>query len=437
MAGKRSAFLSLWLGLGSVIAQNCPNPNALNPPSCPPNCTPLTVDGGGNATIPNGQTRCIPQGVTLNANNLNIGNNSTLLICGQLNLNGWFNLNNNATVTVSSTGVVNAQGANINSNSDFYNYGTVHFSSSLSLNGNNSRFYNIGTGAVLRVGGWITVNSSNGFVNYGGVVQASNLTINGGGSVCMANGACFSVSQFTSNGNNQINVVGTNPVVVHFTGSSTINGGNVTSSSNLYVCQAPGATQNGSGSWGGGQVIPNCTGGCSPLAFVQLSVKSYATHTSAVVEWETEGAAHEIAFYVVELVEGENRTELARTTASQASIPYAILPLADRWTFRIAAYNSEGRFLGEGRTYLAAPAKASLVIYPTIFSHELSCRSDGVYTLQLMNTAGQIIGTLQTHPGEVVWHALEEGIPLASLPPGIYVLRSESLPYSIKLYKQP
>ncbi|MCX8113271.1 MAG: hypothetical protein N3E49_08805 [Bacteroidia bacterium] len=405
------------------------------PPSCS-NCTPLIVQNG-NATVPNGETRCVPSDMSLTITNLNIGNNANLLICGQLHLNGWVNLNNHTQVWVTPSGTLNAQGANINSHTIFYNYGMVNLSNSLNLNGNNSRFYNIGSGAQLNVGGAIHVNSSNGLLNYGGMVTTPNLTLNGNGSVCAANGACFSTANFTSNGNNTINVVGNNPVALHFTHTSTINGGSVTSSTNLYVCQGPGAQQNGSGSWGAAQVVSNCASGCGVLSYKILTVRTSMAGTSVHVEWGMEGhTLNPIASYAVSVFDGADWTEIGRTATSSFWIPIESLPRSIEWIIQVEGYGSDGTLLAVGQARVARETKRRFLVYPTTFSRELRYESEGTHELYLISITGQRVARLRAQAGSGLWRLDEEGFDLAELPAGIYILSGEGIP-PIRLWKQP
>jgi hypothetical protein len=73
--------------------------------------------------------------------------------------------------------------------------------SHLQLNGANSLFWNIGPSGTLTVGGNINVNASASFINDGTTIQATSLTLNGNATVCMRNGACFSLTHLTANGN--------------------------------------------------------------------------------------------------------------------------------------------------------------------------------------------------------------------------------------------
>ncbi|MCS7297599.1 MAG: hypothetical protein RMK19_00035 [Bacteroidia bacterium] len=428
----------LLLGLGALRAQNCPNPPTLPPPPACTSCTPLTVDPHGNASVPNNQSRCVPSHISLSVNNLSIGNNATLIVCGQLALNGWLNLNNGASVWVGSSGTFSGHGANINTHSAFYNYGVVNLSGSLNLNGAHSQFYNIGTGAQLNVGGDITVNSSDGLINYGGQIHATHLRINGSGSICVANGACFSGANFTSNGNSTITVVGSTPAAIHFTSNSTINGGSVTSSSNLYVCQAPGATQSGSGTWGTAQITTNCTGGCGVLAYGILRIKAHIATSSLSLRWEVEGSSSwEIKTCSILIEQKGSWVEVGRTTASTYTIELKDLPQGDEWTFQVRGYGADGMLLVLGQTRVSQRREDnSFMVYPTIFSHELRYRSEGEYNLFLFNAMGQMVGRYKVQRGAGVWHSDEDGTSLASLPAGMYILCGEGVA-PVRLWKQP
>lgn len=430
------APLSLLLGWYLLFGQ-CPDPSTLpSAPTCE-NCKPLEVDVGGNASIPRGQTRCVRASTALRVNSLNFGNNSHLIVCGELALNGWANLNNGDAIYVAASGRFIAQGANINAGSAFYNYGMTELSGSLNLNGASSRFLNLGGSAHLRVGGDISVNSSDGLINYGGRIEANHLRINGSGSICASGGACFSMPYLTSNGNNKINVVGTQPVVVHYTGQATLNGGSLTNSSQLMVCQAPNSTFSGSGSWGQAQVVPQCNQGCGILPFMRLTGEGKLQNEGIFLRWQLEGKLPEgeIVFQI-SLWQSETLHFLQRTSQTLWEIPLQNLPKQEKWIFYIEAFTERSTKVAEGSIQVVNVSQVPLRVYPTAFREALHYESDEAYQALLMNAAGQVVARLHAQAGQGIWHQDAEGKPLETLPSGLYFLQAEGVP-PLRLYKLP
>lgn len=253
---------NILLSLGVLQAQ-CPT-NFPSQKECN-NCDYYIVNNMANLIMLDNLTYCIPANYFIIINNINFGKDSKLIICGNLTVNSNLNVIHGAYVWVSSTGTLTIVNGNIsiNSFSIFYNYGNVH-ASNLYLNGSNSAFYNLGYSANLNISNNIIVNASSQFVAHQSNVQAQGFTLNGNGQACLSDYACISVSNFTINGNGAIATSGNNPVVLYYTNSATLNS-TVTNSNLVYVCQAPGATINGSGSWGAANVQQNCVSGCNIL----------------------------------------------------------------------------------------------------------------------------------------------------------------------------
>ena len=172
--------------------------------------------------------------------NLNLGKDAVLIVCGTLMVDGNLNLNKNGSQLIISPGgsLQVSASVNLNSQTSIHNYGAMTVGSHLRLNGANSLFWNIGPSGTLTVGGNINVNASANFINDGTPIQDTSLTLNGNATVCMRNGACFSLTHLTANGNGNV-IVGGGSTAISYTGSATLNG-QLTNSSNLYVCQARG-----------------------------------------------------------------------------------------------------------------------------------------------------------------------------------------------------
>ncbi len=91
-----------------------------------------------------------------------------------------------------------------------------------------------GTSGVLNVGGDIIINSSANFINDGTNIQAYSLVMNGNATVCMTNGACFSLTNLTANGNGNV-IVGSGTAAINYTGNATLNGQLTNTDNYIYV----------------------------------------------------------------------------------------------------------------------------------------------------------------------------------------------------------
>jgi hypothetical protein len=232
------AFSLLSLLLGLAWAQ-CPRPRPQ-----PPTCVGCTRLNEMNPIVPIGQTRCVPAGetMTVSGSDLDVRRDAVLIVCGTLIVNGNLNLNNNGSQIIVTPGasLQVSSNVNINSQASIHNYGVMNIQNNLTLNGAGSLFWNIGPSGSLTVGGEITLNASANFINDGTNIQASSLTLNGNATVCMTSGACFSLTNLTVGGGANV-IVGSGVAAISYTGHATLNG-QLTSTDDLYVCQAPGAT---------------------------------------------------------------------------------------------------------------------------------------------------------------------------------------------------
>jgi len=216
----RSFFVFLVSLLGLVLAQCPPTPSVST--SCD-NCVSLDAN---NPIVPNSQTRCVPAGETITISSISIGNNATLLVCSTLIFNGNFNLSNNGSRVIVASGGSLYVTANLSMNSQttFVNYGLINIQNNLTLNGFGSRFWNVGSSGTLTVGGDIVLNGSANFINDGTNVQAFSLFLNGNATVCMTDGACFSLANLTKTGNGNV-MVGNGTAAISYTGNASLSGG--------------------------------------------------------------------------------------------------------------------------------------------------------------------------------------------------------------------
>ena len=228
------AFSLLSLLLGIIVAQ-CPPPA---PP--PPTCDGYTPLDETDPVVPNGQTRCVPAGQTMTVSNLNLWQNATLIVCGTLIVNGNLNLNNSGSQLIIRPGgsLQVSAGVSINGLASIHNYGAMTVGSNLQLNGANRLFWNIGPSGTLTVGGNISVNASANFINDGTTIQATSLMLNVNATVCMRNGACFSLTNLTVIGGNGNVIVGSGSAAISYTGSATLIG-QLTNSNNLSTYVRP------------------------------------------------------------------------------------------------------------------------------------------------------------------------------------------------------
>ncbi|MCX7607128.1 MAG: hypothetical protein N2170_07700 [Bacteroidia bacterium] len=412
-------LLSLFLLLGWMAAQ-CPHLFP-PPPSCDA-CIPLSVGPSGNATIPNNQVRCVPSNASVTITNLTVGNNATLIVCGSLTVQGDLNLNNGASVWVAPSGALHVQGITVGPNSSLVNFGVVS-ASQIALNGGGASLWNIGTGAQIQVSGSIQVNASSQFINHAGLVQANNLTLNGTAQACLSNGACLSLNSFTANGNGAIQVTGSSPVALTFTGQATLNS-QVTNSSLLHVCQGPSATTNNPSNWGAAQVTTGCTSGCNlALSILQLEVEGQKTQSEVYLNWFCRGLHSSSHTYEVQVWDGKDFLRLALTSDNHVVVSTAILPPLPKWIFRVKLLGPRGEVLAEGQILLSGEV-LSFRAWPTFFSECIRYAYAGEESAVafLHDAAGRQVARFIVEPGTGAWFTDAEGRPLANFPQGVYLL---------------
>lgn len=414
---RKLAVLSFWLGI--VAAQQCPTTFPPSP-NCD-NCTPLVVQGNGQATVPANSTRCVLPNQVAQVKELDIKKNATLIVCGTLTLEGGLTVDGGATLWIAPSGGVHVQGAVIvDPSSAIYNYGRLT-SQSLTLNGGGASFWNIGTNAQVQVSGAIIVNASTQFVNHAGQIQAGSLTLNGNATACMSDLACISVGSFTANGNGAIQVTGSEPVALHFTGNATLNS-TVTSSDQLLVCQAPGATVNNSNNWGQAQVQTGCTSGCGVLPAQRLVVRAHREAEALRLEWTWEGVPSPVASYTLEVYALQKRQLLYTGLSQGAYISTSSLPTASEWVFQIVAWSEKGERLAQG-TLVVTAERSEVRVWPTFFEESLwyiGAPEKGIAVLY--DIQGRALRHLPIEADSGLWSTDIQGEPLSTLPQGVYVL---------------
>jgi hypothetical protein len=314
--------------LGLVLAQ-CPPA-----PPISESCDACVRLDKNNPIVPNAQARCVPTGETMTISSISIGNNATLLICGTLILNKSFNLSSNGSqVIVATGGILHVTSSlTINSHAAFINYGLVNVQNNLTLNGSGSRFWNVAPSGILTVGGDVVLNASANFINDGTNVQAYSLHLNGNATVCMTNGACFSLTDLTKDGNGNI-VVGSGTAAISYTGNATISGGHLINTDDLYICQAPGATVNNPNNFGTQNVVPNCTSGCNVLSAIDLFVSVRTEEHYLHIHWICQGCPLGVTYKVSTLTTSSETRCIGTTQDNHLIIPTSCLP-AKNGSFR-------------------------------------------------------------------------------------------------------
>jgi len=400
------AFSLLSLLLGIIVAQ-CPPP-APPPPTCD-GCIPLNEN---NPVVPNRQTRCVPAGQTMTISNLALGKDAVLIVCGTLIVNGDLNLNNNGSQLIIRPGgsLQVSASVNINSQTSIHNYGAMTVGSHLQLNGTNSLFWNIGPSGTLTVGGKINVNASANFINDGTTIQATSLTLNGNATVCMRNGACFSLTHLTANGNGNV-IVGGGSTAISYTGSATLNG-QLTNSNNLYVCQAPGATVNNPSNWGNATVVTNCTSGCGVLPNQALTVSGAVEGASLRVRWVCINCLAEAAYEVSVLTKDGKVHLLGLTHENEYPMGLKELPAKEGY-IQVVVLDGSGRSSVRGVMPYAVGGDERLLVYPTVVEREVQVvYAGGAVEVELYDGYGRL---MRRGAGNQAWD-------LSDLPKGMYVL---------------
>jgi len=400
------AFSLLSLLLGIIVAQ-CPPP-APPPPTCD-GCIPLNER---DPVVPNGQTRCVPAGQTMTISNLNLGKDAVLIVCGTLMVDGNLNLNNNGSQLIISPGgsLQVSASVNLNSQTSIHNYGAMTVGSHLRLNGANSLFWNIGPSGTLTVGGNINVNASANFINDGTPIQATSLTLNGNATVCMRNGACFSLTHLTANGNGNV-IVGGGSTAISYTGSATLNG-QLTNSNNLYVCQAPGATVNNPANWGSATVVTDCTSGCGVLPNQALMVSGAVEGASLRVRWVCTNCPAEAAYEVSVLTKDGKVHLLGLTHENEYPVGLGELPAKEGY-IQVVVLDGSGRRSVRGVMPYAVGGDEKLLVYPTVVEREVQVvYAGGAVEVELYDGYGWL---MRRGMGNQAWD-------LSDLPKGMYVL---------------
>jgi hypothetical protein len=280
--------------------------------------------------------------------------------------------------------------------------------SNIYVNGANSLFWNIGPSGTLTVGGNITVNGSANLINDGTTIQASSLTINSMANVCMRNGACFSLTNLTAN---WYVTVGGGSVAISYTGSATLNG-QLTNSSDLYVCQAPGATVNNSSNWGNATVVKDCTSGCGVLPNQALKVSGAVEGAFLRVRWVCINCPAEAAYEVSVLTKDGKVHLLGLTHENEYPVGLGELPAKEGY-IQVVVLDGSGRSSVRGVMPYAVGGDEKLLVYPTVVEREVQVvYAGGAVEVELYDGYGRL---MRRGAGNQAWD-------LSDLPKGMYVL---------------
>jgi hypothetical protein len=393
--------------LGLALSQ-CPTT-----PSIPESCDACVSLDANDPTIPNSQTRCVRAGETMTISSINIDDNATLLICGTLIFNGNFNLSRNGSQVIVATGgsLYVASSLTISNHSAFINYGLLNVQNNLTLDGSGSRFWNVAPSGVLTVGGNIVLNASTNFINDGTNVQAHSLLLNGNATVCMTNGACFSLTNLIKNGIGNI-VVGSGTAAISYTGSATIHGGNLTNTDSLYICQAPGATVNDPNNFGTQNVVSNCTSGCNVLSIIDLSISVRTEEHYLYIQWLCQGCSLDVTYKVSAItINGEN-IYIETTTDNHLAIPTSSLP-AKNGFIQVTVLDSNKRAMISRIIYYDIRTVDKLIVYPTIVESEVNVwYREELVVFELYDSYGRLVKQVSSCG---TWD-------LSDLPSGVYLI---------------
>ena len=406
----KSLFV-FWVSLlGLVLAQCPPTPSIST--SCD-NCVPLDAN---NPVVSNSQTRCVPAGETMTISSISIGNNATLLICGTLIFNGSLNLSSNGSqVFVASSGSLHiTANLSVNSHTTFINYGLINIRNNLALNGSGSSFWNVGPSGVLTVGGDIVLNASANFINDGTNIQAYSLRLNGNSTVCVTNGACFSLTNLTKTGNGNV-MVGNGTAAISYTGNASLSGGQLTNTDDLYICQASGATVNNPNNFGTHNVVPNCTNGCNVLSVIDLFVLVRTEEHYLYIHWLCQGCPVDVTYKVSALTTSGETIYIGTTKDNHLTIPTSFLP-AKNGFIQITVIDNNERVMLRRIIYYDIRTVDKLIVYPTIVESEVNvwCRDESV-ALELYDSYGRLIRQVF---GCGTWD-------LSDLPSGVYLISAQ------------
>jgi len=319
--------LLLCVGTGYEALPQCAAPAV---PATPCSGTPLS----SSANITNGQTRYVgPSGGTYGS--INFNNGGRLIICGNATISSmnW----NGGTIIINSGASLTINGnANMGSNHQIYNYGSITFTGNFTMGGT---IYNA-PGATFNV----TVNSftinSGTYVN-NGIMNFRDVTVNSGGSMCMGPGAQLNAANFRNNPANFISVPSGNACVA-FSGSLTGNA-RLSNSSGMSLCRQSGASAPASNVAGTTNVQYPCT---SCLIVLPVKLNSFTVNRrgeQAELIWRTDFEENVKSFIIEQSTDTRNFVAVKEIPARGRPASYtSSLPLQTETFFRLKILDDDG-----------------------------------------------------------------------------------------------
>ena len=239
---------------------------------------------------------------------------ATLKICSGTN-NISFSGFNNGTVYILTGSILNLSLSNIPSGMAIYNYGTLNFSSGLSIN-SSSGFINTGT---INVTGNMTGNSctltNRGTINITGTLgdwqNSGGICMHTNSKIATANISWTSIDNWVSSPSGIS--------CISYTGSAT--GGNshpFTNTSNTNICRNSSASaRTGTGTWGSATVTNSCSS-CSniilPVDYLFFRINN--SIDPSVLEWSTAQEENNKVFEIESSTDGVNFNKIGENTGN-------------------------------------------------------------------------------------------------------------------------
>ncbi|MFT3822762.1 MAG: hypothetical protein QM731_02535 [Chitinophagaceae bacterium] len=267
-------------------------------------------------------------------------NGGTLVLCGNVSFNS---LNfNSGTMLINAGTTINFPGSfNAGNGNRFYNFGNVSFSSIVNVTGSNTVVYNA-------AGATITMNSSLTILNDGllinnGTISAGIVFLNGGAHVCLGPGSQSNIESLFNNEANSVTVP-TGTACVSYT--NTFNGNApISSTSNLHVCELPGAAAPDPVAMGSATFTANCASCNVLLPLKLLSFKAKQSGSNVGLEWKTTDEENVRSFIIEQSKNGQSFEAIGEVTANNKPSTYSFTTSIDADAyFRLKMTDIDGKF---------------------------------------------------------------------------------------------
>lgn len=325
-------------------------------------CTTCPSSGtctGGNGAASNGQNinsgtyYYTGSGTFSSGVNLNGG---TLRVCGTLTLSS-INFNSGSLI-IESGGSLTINGSGtlyLNGNSNIYNRGQLTINRGITMQNSNNQIINCTSSANITMnGGSYTLelnSSSSNFINFGNA-DIHTLFIQStasGGSVCLGTASTLNLTNLNNNKSNGINAP-SGRACIRYTGNAALNS-NLSSTSNVVVCKATGATTSGGASFGSAAVTTGCSSCLVALPIELLYFKAECTSTDLVLKWATASEKNNAYFTLEKSIDGINWESISKLKGAGNSdelliyeTHYAYQVLEKNVYFRLKQTNVNGTF---------------------------------------------------------------------------------------------